>query len=116
MTKFKLSAGKKAKWVKALRSGKYNQCTGKLWGGGAGKESAYCCLGVARAKKLCKGSKKGDISGVKLVSDGDPIGYREQCFVSEQFLPLVVQEKLAHFNDTSKWSFKKIANWIEKNL
>lgn len=31
----------KRKWVKALRSGEYAQCTGALYSGGA-----YCCLGV----------------------------------------------------------------------
>ena len=32
----------KKKWVKALRSGKYEQCTGRLHLKGDG----YCCLGV----------------------------------------------------------------------
>jgi hypothetical protein len=31
----------KAKWIEALRSGKYGQCTGKLTDG-----EGYCCLGV----------------------------------------------------------------------
>lgn len=31
----------KAKWIEALRSGKYNQCIGKLT-----DNKGYCCLGV----------------------------------------------------------------------
>lgn len=50
----KLNPEIKKKWVKALRSGKYNQCDGQLRQG-----DTFCCLGV-----LCdlhrKAMKKGD--------------------------------------------------------
>lgn len=33
-----------------------------------------------------------------------------------EFLPRATQDFLSDVNDHQKWSFNKIANWIEKNL
>lgn len=106
MSKFKLDPVVKAKWVAALRSGKYKQGTGrrKTMAGGS---PTYCCLGVAHKLGLAK-----------------PEG---QCFVEESFLPLDIQYRLASYNDGSdlmdmrrapikKKDFKAIATWIEENL
>lgn len=89
----------KLKWLKALRSGKYTQgffsLKDKTNGG-------YCCLGV-----LCEVME---------------VGYKGSSFYPS-FKTLQVAGldkktagKLSGFNDDDTWSFKKIANWIEKNL
>ena len=41
MLKTKMNSEVKQKWIDALRSGKYEQCSGKLRGA-----NGYCCLGV----------------------------------------------------------------------
>ncbi|SRR6266700_7902151 len=95
------------KWVAALRSGKYKQTRNQLHNP---KGDGYCCLGV-----LCK------ISGKEFNS-------------VEQFIPQNIRFwaglksndgnccdtelkgcSLATYNDNSKYSFKKIADIIEKN-
>lgn len=85
----------KAKWLKALRSGKYQKGTGAL----RPTDSTYCCLGVAVAEKLCK-----------------PNAMNRKGLVSNHFLPEEVQNVLANLNDTAGWSFKRIATSIEKHV
>lgn len=99
--KTKLNPLTKKRWVNALRSGKYNQTTHKLkytklnenmeW------ETKYCCLGVACAIKIAAPHVDEDI-----------------CKAT--FLDMEIQRKLAKFNDSGKWSFKRIAAYIERYL
>ncbi len=84
------------KWVKALRSGKYDQDTS----GELKNEFGYCCLGVAKEIGLCNAKK----------SNGDA-----KHWVSTKFIPYPTQESLANMNDSGKWSFNRIATYIEKN-
>ncbi len=99
--KFKLDPKKKKKWVAALRSGRYKQGEGALKKSGfvdGKKETQYCCLGVARA--------------CHLTIQDRTVGE----YVKEKFLPQIIQDDLASKNDSGKWSFKRIATWIEKHL
>lgn len=102
----------KAKWLEALRSGKYKQGRKKL----RSEDDEFCCLGV-----LC------DISGQgqwKL----EPSSY---CYYKEEErdfhgLPLFMEEfsgigarteeDLIGLNDIDELSFPEIANWIEENV
>lgn len=97
-SKFKLNKEVKNKWVAALRSGRYKQGTEKLHNE---DDNSFCCLGVARSIGLCKRTKSYACNNEN---------------VSQNFLPQDIQVHLVDFNDSKKWSFKKIANWIEKNL
>lgn len=108
MTKFKLPKTKKKKWVKALRSGEYEQGQGSLkatdFDMRLGQyKNVYCCLGVAREVGLCKTKRAAMLE-------------RSGCFVATTFLPVEIQNLLAAKNDNYNWSFKRIATWIEKNL
>lgn len=94
--KFKLNPKVKAKWVRALRSGKYRQGKHQLKYG-----KSYCCLGVACALKLAKPN-----SG---------LGINQAQLADYAFIPKRVQQGLATKNDGG-WSFERIANWIEKHL
>lgn len=70
-SEFKLNKKVKEKWVKALKSDKYIQSSGrlKIYHSGT-KNYSFCCLGVAREIKLCKRNR---------------ICYKE--YVSFNFLP-----------------------------
>ena len=85
----------KAKWVAALRSGEYQQCSRTLHDG-----KGYCCLGV-----LCK------VTGYRS-SNPDTIG-----LVGEEHfdIPEETRIKLEMMNDDGM-EFQKIADFIEANL
>lgn len=92
--KFKLPKKVKAKWVKALRSGKYEQGTGALE---TKFPDRYCCLGVAKHLGIAKQRPTGDE------------------FLENTFIPNKIQKKLSEYNDYGK-SFKWIAAYIERYL
>lgn len=89
-----MDAELKAKWVKALRSGEYQQCRMTLRKSVDGNTS-HCCLGVLN-----------EVRGVK----NDPSGYID-------FPNLVGDwQILARMNDEQGKSFNQIADYIEANL
>lgn len=102
-----MDAELKAKWIEALRSGKYKQTRQILRDG-----NGHCCLGV-----LC------EVAGIPIAENGRrPVG-------SENYDPIwdaigIDAEKrdgnhpaheLAPMNDTGE-TFPVIADWIEANL
>ncbi len=102
----------KEKWLAALRSGDFKKGIFTLHNK---EKNTYCCLGVAcrinHKQKVLAGAFideavfKKDIDKIRvpkiLKGDGDNN---------------IVTEKLSDMNDSGKYSFKQIANWIEKNL
>jgi hypothetical protein len=93
----KLNKAIKSKWVKALRSGKYEQGTHWLEKEKDEGGKTYCCLGVACEIGITRRAESGDE------------------YAHETFLPRRTQAKLAKFNDAG-WSFKWIASYIERWL
>lgn len=107
----------KKKWLKALRSGRYEQGQGQL----KTPSDKFCCLGV-----LCdildpdywdsadyfvadgvlpeKFLEKADFN------DGEPY---EEHYTRD---PEATQDQLITLNDVDQKSFKEIADWIEKHL
>lgn len=120
----------KAKWIKALRSGKYHQCEGLLKEDitlNDGTEApGYCCLGVLAE---VAGLEEAKIVGGAFFggpdSDGDwEVPELETRKLIGTPLPKGYVDKLAGFNDGKAmignkdgdaWSFKRIASWIEKS-
>lgn len=130
------------KWVDALRSGKYQQTTGKLSDG-----QAYCCLGVAcevaiesgldLAKKPYGDPSKNEEKSVEYVGpDGDGSGgelpnavatwlgftYKDddedrRFPLSDPYLPSPEHPRFTaiEWNDDEKADFAKIADLIEQN-
>ncbi len=110
----------KDKWVKTLRSGKYEQGSGFLYDSDT---NCYCCLGVAGA--LCEVSL--DSLNAKGLYGGD----FEHDFTKEELKKLpklligsndnkdedysVIVEKLTKMNDNGK-SFEQIAAYINRYL
>lgn len=108
----KLPKSFKEKWVKALRSGRYEQgFEGSLCETPpSGNNVTYCCLGVA-----CS------VGGMKVVSDNGTIRKFSEKRATPKLLHGNTEEnhlvkKLVEMNDDNKFSFKQIANWIQKNL
>jgi hypothetical protein len=86
----------KNKWVKALRSGKYKQAEGTLYNK---DKDSFCCLGVLK-----------DLQGGQRKYSASLLGCKYSCGINKKTMRC-----LAEKNDNG-WSFKLIANWIEKNL
>jgi hypothetical protein len=97
------------KWVKALRSGKYKQGTGKL----RDEENNFCCLGVLTDLYIKKNKLKWN-NGISFHYD-----FRGQCFtltkevVDWVMLDHDIESELIHMND-NKVTFKEIADYIEE--
>lgn len=104
-------------WVKALRNGRYEQCTGGLCQIGDANEKSYCCLGVA-----CEVYSKRVEKLTKTFTEDGWIRYN----TTQDFLPSKVarafglssieQKKLSDMNDWKSASFDKIADYIETNI
>jgi len=118
----------KTKWVNALRSGDYRQTQDQLWDswyseddeGHSVKLEGYCCLGVAacvlgKEKKLIQ-SKLKLTEFKSLPVEIKTVMKTETKNVDSQGKPMTIEDTLAYANDAKQWSFKKIANWIDKNL
>jgi len=107
----------KKKWVKALRSGDYEQATGVLYNG-----TGFCCLGVA-----CDIGITGDWinktptwalmpdNAAGLPEDWDS-GSLPGWFRDKIGLSLNQEETLIELNDNKNATFVMIADHIEKNL
>lgn len=111
----------KTKWIKALRSGKYKQGSGRLK-----KGNTYCCLGVLAAIQGAKFVEGEPVVKGKYVGQKNATG----SFLSPSFcgLKASTQSVLARYNDGelstfagkkipgTKKSFAEIADYIEKRL
>ena len=118
----------KSAWVKDLRSDRRNQTQKRL----RNNDNGRCCLGV-----LCEVSKLGmwkrNDEGVfdYVTKDGEPIWNSAESIAAPKFrkyFGLVPEQAdtLTSLNDigdynittgaVTKFTFKKIADWIEKNI
>lgn len=106
-----MDANLKARWVEALRSGKYKQAQNRLR-----TADGFCCLGV-----LCEISGEGvwhdDPDGFYFEMPKDetrkmlpPGGLRRKYEIADDFFGSV-----AEMNDGAA-TFPEIADYIEKNL
>ena len=115
--KEKLPEDFKKQWVEALRSGKYKQGHLSLY---SPYKNTYCCLGVA--------CKTVDVPDEQMAAHMIP----HKDFTNGDKLPAIlltnndVVRFLWNINDgqidynegkwNEGWSFRQIADWIEKNL
>jgi len=108
--KQKLPERIKAKWLKALRSGEYNQGTGYLLEiHSQPEEKFYCCLGVLG--KVCGNED------IDLLHQGTLNEFHKRIpkLVMGPIEENDLVKKLTKFNDCGK-SFKWIAAYIERYL
>lgn len=91
----------KAKWLEALRSGKYRQCRGIL----KADTGAYCCLGVLR-EIVEPGSASSYADHNKLLTEE---------FLSSVGLTIGDESRFSEMNDKGA-TFLEIADIIEKEV
>lgn len=108
-----MDAGIKAKWIEALRSGKYVQGRTML----RTTDDKFCCLGVLG--DVCASDKwalhKFGDEGLDYWSFERDDALLPDDFADDRGVPYKTQEQLAEMNDQGK-SFIEIADFIEKNL
>lgn len=108
----KLEPEFKAKWLEALRSGKFKQAKGTLREeppqGGIG----YCCLGVAcEISGATDALKRGEnMPGNSTINEWFGLGAYDETGSFE------ICDKLAGINDETELGFVGIANLIEAHL
>lgn len=125
----------KKKWLKALRSGEYDQCKRQLLDRTA-KGDQFCCLGVLcnlyakehpgtgfKSPKSPKSpywdffNKTSDLPAKVKKWAGISI---EPLFIIDEYsrrpIKLTPSEKLIEMNDEQGKNFNQIADWIEENL
>lgn len=104
----------KAKWLEALRSGKYDQTTGQLRDG-----NCFCCLGV-----LCDVFNPNGwegVTGTREWSYGEgpdeqhEVGVLPHDFKVTYGIGGDVESRLIEMNDDGQ-TFSQIANYIEAKL
>jgi hypothetical protein len=100
-----LSKSLKARWVKALRSGKFKQGYKQLVTEDEDGELSHCCLGV-----LCEISKMVQ----KKCPDWRELTNIDEANGGSIVLDEQTQNKLADLNDKRGWGFKRIASYIER--
>ncbi len=119
----------KKQWLEALRSGNYQQCQERLCTNSTpeNEQRSYCCLGV-----LCDIAAKQGIGKWGTPHDGAYsvhfLDTHEDHSLSypptevsrwaglENNDPMIDDECLSSYNDKHSYSFKQIADLIEKNL
>ena len=111
----------KRKWVKALRSGEYQQAQGTLFIDEKGEVTAHCCLAVLLAE--CRPAAfDGRTPGFwpednphVIVGDDQDEGKIADDLAVLFDLDQNSQDTLAEMNDEGS-DFDTIADWIETNL
>ena len=114
----------KKKWVKALRSGEYQQTRGALCNRNSRKKPSYCCLGVlCDVTGLGKWSKLRGEDFVAFYFIDPKTGKEEEAVTST---PISLDDKynierneiinLIHMNDDKGCSFEEIAAFIEEKM
>lgn len=104
----------KKKWLKALRSGEYEQTESVLLEYGE-RHDGFCCLGVLLDVMGCEWDDIGQpwLNGIQL-SDGGYDLINET--IGEEKNDSCARDALVDMNDIQGRSFKQIANYIEKHL
>lgn len=104
------------KWVDALRSGKYKQCTGALT-----KDGAFCCLGVACETAILDGLKI-DKDGFMYDMEMDVLPNSVTLWLGlgggddDPFLSVDKEHycSATNWNDIERKNFEQIAEMIER--
>lgn len=100
----------KARWIKALRSGEYEQVSSYLKvGPNAGEETGYCCLGV-----LLDIAGDEDDKAHHNFADDYSLACLSSAFGAEHGLSKTAATELADMNDSQGLDFDEIADWIEE--
>ncbi len=102
----------KEAWLKALRSGEYEQTKHTL----RNDQNQFCCLGV-----LCEILKdecdlKIEVDNVNIIFYNEAYSKLPEDIIDRTRINYDLQNKLIKLNDNEDKNFNEIANWIEKNI
>lgn len=115
MIKTKLPPKFKAKWLKALRSGEFEQGTRRLH-----KDGKYCCIGVACKVAGYSDDRIGDYGTVdddsNLAKVPNVLNSNRSPNVANNPLLRTVTGTLINLNDSQDKTFNEIADWVEGTL
>ncbi len=95
----------KAKWLEALRNGKYKQRQGQLC-----KNEGYCCLGVLA--EVCEVPYSGTEHRIYKFNDTERCGFPTEDWIKSLGLNPELAGNLATANDKGS-TFEEIADTIE---
>jgi hypothetical protein len=107
----------KKRWIKALRSGKYKQGSGRLQ-----EDGKFCCLGVL-CELMPKDFEWRGTRYLDLKYNAENLGSFDELRVHELGLDkkviddgdqITLQSKLINMNDNYKKDFNQIANYLER--
>lgn len=119
-----MDAELKTKWVEALRSGKYKQGAGYLCLSENGRDK-FCCLGVVLDIQGATWSTQVTderFTSKKCEFGGNPVASNALKSELHRALPSIPEDTIKLLMDRNdgngmpKWSFAKIADYIEKHL
>lgn len=112
----------KAKWIAALRSGRYMQGCGRLVQRGSGNlPSRYCCLGVlcelAANENVCKRTHFDSYGAESYDGQAGTLPISVMKWAELKYAnPAIGESNLVHENDDTLLSFPSIADLIEQHL
>lgn len=110
--KHKMNQKIKKLWIKALRSGKYEQGRSFLKNKYHEHKAKYCCLGV-----LCEVYKEQTGKAWRAPKADEFLPKSVMAWAGvETSNPELGSTTCAGANDEKQWSFKVIANMIERHL
>lgn len=95
----------KARWIEALRSGRYEQGSGRL----RSYRNTFCCLGV-----LCDVLDPTRWDAKRTVYAEWNTASLDQRLLDEVDINYVTQDRLIALNDSDHKNFDEIASWIEE--
>lgn len=103
------------KWIEALRSGRYEQASGRLVQCDTeGKPEGYCCLGVgADVMGMLESASYSNTLGVRGVHGSFAVHCLPQNAAAQLGLDGADLDRLTRMNDSLGWDFNQIADAIE---
>lgn len=104
----------KAKWVRDLRSGKFKQGRGRL----LTAPGNFCCLGVLATQvvDIRRRDSRETLRDATMLIAAMKLPQPIKNALSKMSGYHTTENELIHFNDSKRWSFAKIADWIEENM
>lgn len=103
----------KEKWVKALESGNYKQCTGRLKRPVVVGVDSYCCLGLLCELAEVPLHPLGESLDYKFLEENNDSSYN---YIHNKLLGGYEYMKFVELNDDLRKTFPEIAEYVKANL
>lgn len=104
------------RWLSALRSGKYKQTFHTLMSTDIDGRPCHCALGVLCASLPPGFGKWNGERGSITYKDIESMFGLPQSLMTKIGLTIDEHKKICQLNDSRKWTFDKIADYIERKI